>query len=469
LTISPAKINGIRKNQLKRLNNNNNSAKKPWGRYSNKTVTPSSSSSSGARVTRQQSFDYDFALNEYRALRNISQPNQQAAAVMPDPSTSSIVIDDDSDEGLEDGEIKDDDSPTKSVDKLMKESMVAVEHSRNFRKDGPSSSSSGKSNFQPAFYEDKNLERMKQSKTPLYHTRSFDKINGQQQLDASQDVICLDSTQSSSPDESILNLSENQSPMSVLSRPSFLSTPIINNLYNKIPVVKAPTNLNDQNHDNPQERKQRRTLRTRTYMAKKKLQRFMATPEIQQQALVSAVIQKPSMPAVAAVVAAPKQTTQRTIATPNPMPSTSYATVVSTPQSKEKRIILIDGSNMALGFSESKMGKLTNKGDKDFSAEGLKIAIDHFTNMGFQVKAIVPEYRVCRDKSSNATLMNKMKDAGELLLTPARAYDDLMLMQSALKLNAAIVSNDFFREYRNDRECHYLKLYHLFSLQATFE
>lgn len=78
---------------------------------------------------------------------------------------------------------------------------------------------------------------------------------------------------------------------------------------------------------------------------------------------------------------------------------------------------------------------------------GLKIAIDYFVDKGFQVKAIVPEYRVRRDKSSNHELMTELKETGKLVLTPSKSYDDRVILESALKLDAAVVSNDHFRKF----------------------
>lgn len=43
--------------------------------------------------------------------------------------------------------------------------------------------------------------------------------------------------------------------------------------------------------------------------------------------------------------------------------------------------------------------------------------------------------------------MNKLKLNGKLVLTPAKSYDDRVLLESALKLDAAVVSNDYFRKF----------------------
>lgn len=62
------------------------------------------------------------------------------------------------------------------------------------------------------------------------------------------------------------------------------------------------------------------------------------------------------------------------------------------------------------------------------------------------MKAIVPEYRVRRDKSSNHNLMNELKDKGKLACTPSKSYDDRVILESAVRLDAAVVSNDHYRK-----------------------
>ncbi|KAG5668496.1 hypothetical protein PVAND_016435 [Polypedilum vanderplanki] len=113
-------------------------------------------------------------------------------------------------------------------------------------------------------------------------------------------------------------------------------------------------------------------------------------------------------------------------------------------QSKEKRIIFIDGSNVAFGFTNAKIGKIDSKDEKNFSAEGLKIAIFHFRKLGHEVKAIIPEFRMY--KASNKQIMKDLKDSGFLMLIASKAYDDKVLLEAALKNNAAIVSNHRFRD-----------------------
>lgn len=74
--------------------------------------------------------------------------------------------------------------------------------------------------------------------------------------------------------------------------------------------------------------------------------------------------------------------------------------------------------------------------------------MNYFENLGFEVRAIVPEYRLKREKCSNPEMINAMKDNGSLICTASKAYDDRILLESATRLNAAIVSNDFFRKMK---------------------
>ncbi|KAG5668495.1 hypothetical protein PVAND_016434 [Polypedilum vanderplanki] len=113
-------------------------------------------------------------------------------------------------------------------------------------------------------------------------------------------------------------------------------------------------------------------------------------------------------------------------------------------ESREKRLVLIDGQNVAFGYNNAKKGKINKKDDRNFSAEALKNAIEHFENLGHEVKAIIPEFRV--HHSSNNNLMREMKDSGQLILVASKAYDDKVLLEAALKNNAAIVTNDRFRD-----------------------
>jgi hypothetical protein len=130
----------------------------------------------------------------------------------------------------------------------------------------------------------------------------------------------------------------------------------------------------------------------------------------------------------------------------NPGCSKSVAAKPPSPK-KVMRKILIDGSNVAVTYAKSLLGTDYNKTKRDaFSVEGLEICVKYFKDKGFDVRAIVPEFRLNVDRSSNCRLIRKMKEEGILVATPAKSYDDGILLEGALRTNAAVVSNDFFRE-----------------------
>lgn len=79
------------------------------------------------------------------------------------------------------------------------------------------------------------------------------------------------------------------------------------------------------------------------------------------------------------------------------------------------------------------------------------MGIEHFEQLGFQVKAIVPEYRVRRDKSSSQAIMRHLQETGKLVCTPSKSYDDRVILESAVRLDAAVVSNDHYREFAFDK------------------
>lgn len=119
------------------------------------------------------------------------------------------------------------------------------------------------------------------------------------------------------------------------------------------------------------------------------------------------------------------------------------------PPKQVKRKILIDGPNVAVTFAKSQYGPnyvYAKNTHEAFSVEGLETCINYFKRQGFEVRAFVPEYRLRHDKSSNCPLINRLKEEGTLIPTPAKSYDDGILLESAIRLNAAVVSNDFFRE-----------------------
>lgn len=52
-----------------------------------------------------------------------------------------------------------------------------------------------------------------------------------------------------------------------------------------------------------------------------------------------------------------------------------------------------------------------------------------------------------REKSSNQAMMRDLQETGKLVCTPSKSYDDRVILESAVRLDAAVVSNDHYREY----------------------
>ncbi|KAL9919938.1 uncharacterized protein ACN427_001671 isoform 1-T1 [Glossina fuscipes fuscipes] len=110
----------------------------------------------------------------------------------------------------------------------------------------------------------------------------------------------------------------------------------------------------------------------------------------------------------------------------------------------KKRMIIIDGSNVAFGHALC----------KNFSVRGLKIAIEYFEKMGHEVKAIVPQFRISKNKSTEPDELERLHRAGKIVLTPCKnlpgkasaCYDDRFILQLACELDAVIISNDNYRD-----------------------
>ncbi|XP_023162733.2 uncharacterized protein LOC111593896 [Drosophila hydei] len=113
-----------------------------------------------------------------------------------------------------------------------------------------------------------------------------------------------------------------------------------------------------------------------------------------------------------------------------------------------KRPIIIDGSNVAFGHGRSNV----------FSSEGIKYCIEYFQKMGHDVKAVIPLFRRNANKSSNPALLDQLYKDGNIVFTPCKnlpnqqaiSYDDRFILQLAYERNAAVVSNDNYRDLINE-------------------
>ncbi|KAH8253800.1 hypothetical protein KR032_006961, partial [Drosophila birchii] len=109
-----------------------------------------------------------------------------------------------------------------------------------------------------------------------------------------------------------------------------------------------------------------------------------------------------------------------------------------------KRSIIIDGSNVAFAHGNSNV----------FSSEGIKYCLQYFDKMGHNAKAVMPSFRRNAFKSSNPELLDQLHKEGKIVFTPCKnipgqksiSYDDRFILQLAYEWNAAVVSNDNYRD-----------------------
>ena len=115
---------------------------------------------------------------------------------------------------------------------------------------------------------------------------------------------------------------------------------------------------------------------------------------------------------------------------------------------KEKPLIVLDASNIAMRHGE-------NKGI--YSTKGIQIAIEFFTKNGHKVISFLPDYlfkekdpnkhgkkRVLPD---NLSYLYGLVSKGLVVKSPPQDYDDSYCIQYAKTHDAFIVSNDMFRDY----------------------
>ncbi|CAL8088116.1 unnamed protein product [Calicophoron daubneyi] len=111
------------------------------------------------------------------------------------------------------------------------------------------------------------------------------------------------------------------------------------------------------------------------------------------------------------------------------------------------RSVVIDGSNVAFAHGKQKV----------FSPEGIRLAVEFFIKRGHtNVVAIVPRYR----RGLGGALFDRLEREGYLGYSCSRtldnqlqvADDDRIILQMAVENNAVVVSNDQFRNYRDENK-----------------
>lgn len=135
-----------------------------------------------------------------------------------------------------------------------------------------------------------------------------------------------------------------------------------------------------------------------------------------------------------------------------PVPSTSTAPPPPPPKPnvpKEKRMIVIDGSNVAFHHSNN----------REFSVKGLSIVVQYFKSRGHEVKAIVPQFRMKKHLSTDQSALETLQQQNIVILTPSKnlpgqcssSYDDRFILDVAENFDAAIISNDNYKDLLDEK------------------
>ncbi|THD21988.1 hypothetical protein D915_006841 [Fasciola hepatica] len=140
-----------------------------------------------------------------------------------------------------------------------------------------------------------------------------------------------------------------------------------------------------------------------------------------------------------------KETRDATIQALSPL--VPLSTQQTQPNPDQLRAVVIDGSNVA--FNHGK--QLT------FSPQGIRLALEFFIRRGHtNVVAVVPRFR----RGRGGYLFDDLERSGYLCYSSSRfindehqvADDDRIILQLAVQTDAVVVSNDQFRNYRDENE-----------------
>lgn len=95
-----------------------------------------------------------------------------------------------------------------------------------------------------------------------------------------------------------------------------------------------------------------------------------------------------------------------------------------------------------------------------FSVRGLAICIEFFEREGHVVKAVVPQMRLKTNMSTDPVMLEMLHKQGKVVLTPCKnlpghnaiSYDDRFIMDLASEFDAAVISNDNYRDLFHENE-----------------
>ncbi|KXJ78082.1 hypothetical protein RP20_CCG005701 [Aedes albopictus] len=112
--------------------------------------------------------------------------------------------------------------------------------------------------------------------------------------------------------------------------------------------------------------------------------------------------------------------------------------------------VLVDACNVGHAYPNQ----------RGFSAEGVRLALQHFFNSGLEAYAMLPRFYLKPGKSSDWTILDMLYKNGRLITTPCKefpmairgaAYDDRFMLDIATKFACVVVSNDQYRDIMHER------------------
>jgi hypothetical protein len=121
-------------------------------------------------------------------------------------------------------------------------------------------------------------------------------------------------------------------------------------------------------------------------------------------------------------------------------------------QEEKKSTIVLDGPNIAMRHGKQ----------KQFSVQGIAIALEYFQKLGHEVVAFVPDHYLTRKPppssvpmklaeffpvASDLTMLKDLVDKSLVILTPPQDYDDSYCIFWARKNDAIIVTNDRYWDH----------------------
>ena len=82
-----------------------------------------------------------------------------------------------------------------------------------------------------------------------------------------------------------------------------------------------------------------------------------------------------------------------------------------------------------------------------FSSVGVKLVVEYFKKKGHkEIKAFVPQFRKNHENTKNPEILDELYKEHILVFTPSRSYDDGFILEAAKIKDAAIVSNDNYKD-----------------------